>query len=469
LIAAVALTAHAPGCAVGTPAASDDLGPLVATLERIADTYATPGFVLVVVRDGHRTIATRGVADVASGLPLTDAHLVRVGSVTKTFAALTLVRLAARGAIDLDTVVDATARGRPAWPLRNPDFPGQPVTLAALAEHTAGLSDLSIDAPGTDASGAPLPLVEAIARARKDLIVRWRPRTFHQYSNLGYGYLAYAVQRLTDTDFETLMAEEVFAPLGMDSATLAAGARVPEDIARGYDTDGRTPIAYWHMPMRPFGAANLTPADMGTLVAMFLARGATADGRFLSETWIARMLTPATSARARAGIAAGYGLGLYASDRDGVRFFTHGGDADGHLGRFAFAPALGAGYFLGINAYQNAAFARMRAAVERHLIEAGGARANPPPVLELENTSQYLGTYTPVTWRFGRGGAPLTVDDVDGTLVTRRHGRARPLVPVTATTFRREGDAGATSGFVELDGTRYFLGESGAFRKLENP
>ena len=83
-------------------------------------------------------------------------------------------------------------------------------------------------------------------------------------------------------------------PLGMRSARLSDEASTRRRLATGYDSDGKTPIPYWHMIFPPPGAINATPRAMGALPELFLRRGRGGNERLLDTATIERMERPAT-------------------------------------------------------------------------------------------------------------------------------------------------------------------------------
>src|SRR5215831_5609510 len=67
--------------------------------------------------DGSLVSASAGLADRANGVSTGPAHLFKIGSVTKTFVAATLLHLGETGEVDLDTPI---ARWFPALPRSRP-------------------------------------------------------------------------------------------------------------------------------------------------------------------------------------------------------------------------------------------------------------------------------------------------------------------------------------------------------------
>src|SRR6476469_6685515 len=101
-----------------------------ALAERILATGATPGLALAVTdRDGGLDVRCYGLADPAAGRPVTAETLFEIGSITKSFTAVCLMRRVDRGELDLQSEVRSLV----------PLFPVPAVTVHQLLTHTAGL------------------------------------------------------------------------------------------------------------------------------------------------------------------------------------------------------------------------------------------------------------------------------------------------------------------------------------------
>ncbi|MFE3288046.1 serine hydrolase domain-containing protein, partial [Streptomyces sp. NPDC059233] len=94
-----------------------------------------PG-VFAQVRDGGRTWrGASGVADIATGRPVTPGMRQRVGSVTKTFTAAAVLQQVERGRIRLDAPIGDYL------PELVPGERGRGITVRMLLNHTSGIPD----------------------------------------------------------------------------------------------------------------------------------------------------------------------------------------------------------------------------------------------------------------------------------------------------------------------------------------
>jgi D-alanyl-D-alanine carboxypeptidase len=132
--ALLAVVAGLPAAASSAPAGPIDRGALRTALAAV-HAAGVPA-VQAEVRDGGRTWSgAAGVADLSTGRPARAGMRHRVGSITKSFVATTVLQLAAEGRVGLDDPV-----GR--WlPDLVPGELGQRVTIRMLLNHTSGIGN----------------------------------------------------------------------------------------------------------------------------------------------------------------------------------------------------------------------------------------------------------------------------------------------------------------------------------------
>ena len=114
-----------------TPLPEDRLGPALDDLLARSVAAEGPGLIVLVAR-GRTVLArrARGMASIELGVPLAPEHVLRIGSVTKQFAAAALLQLIDQGHAQLD---DPLARFLPDYPN------GRAITLTQLLNHTSGI------------------------------------------------------------------------------------------------------------------------------------------------------------------------------------------------------------------------------------------------------------------------------------------------------------------------------------------
>ncbi|MGW1762500.1 serine hydrolase domain-containing protein [Streptomyces sp. NPDC002073] len=271
-----------------------------------------PSVVAAVVRGG-RTVWEGSRTSVEGHGPDGGVQY-RVGSITKTFTAVLVLRLRDEGLLSLSDPLEKHLPGTAA---------GE-VTIAQLLCHSAGLA---AETPGEWWERSSSALRPGLAEVLGEEPFRHEPGRRHHYSNPGYTLLGSLVEAVRGRPWEEVLRTEVLEPLGLDRTS--AHPQAPH--AGGWAVH---PWADVLMPepledlglMAPAGQLWSTTADLARF-AVFLARG---DDRVLSARSVREMRTPAVPAEAGSP-QAGYGLGLQVLDEGGRVMFGHSGSLPGFV------------------------------------------------------------------------------------------------------------------------------------------
>lgn len=439
---------------------------VVAGLAETADAANVAGFALLVVDPQRlRCAAYLGVADRTSGRPVTAQTWFRVGSIAKSFTALTAMRMAEQGKVDLDAPLQESL-GELSPPNRWAER--RPLTVAQLLQHSGGLTDMSrleFDYPNR----GELSLTQALAIRPESRRLRWPPGLHTSYSNSGAGLVGLALELSAGKSFEALAQRQVLDPLGMTEASFLRSAEVVAHLAAGYNRDGASPIEYWHIIYRPAAALNLRPAAMRPFLQMLLRDGDTDSGRFLSAASMRLLENPSDTLAARSGLRFGRGMGNYHYQYRGYSFHGHGGDADGYLAHYAYSKEAELAYFLVINAFQPATLRRMRERVQAQIVAELPAATFPPELKLPEAELQAMaGDYVELTRRFGGPASRIRLQRRSGRLYSvDSDGDRMPMLAVTNQHFRRPWQSVATMALLRDDDGRWVLqGEMGNYGKV---
>ena len=442
---------------------------LVQRLDEIRDQYQVPAYGFALVNGEKIEVASaRGIADLASARAADSNTRFRIGSITKAFTALAVLIAINDGLLDLDTrladLIDPDL-------YTNPWATTHPLRMVHLLEHSAGFADLTmVEMYHSDPK--PLTLEDALRLKPANRQVLWRPALHYSYTNAGAGLAAYALEQRAGISYETFVRDRIFVPLGMSNASVLLDEKTKALLATGYDSDGETPITYWHMLFRAFGAINATPRDMAAFIKLLLNRGHYQGGDLLPSDLIDLMEYPETTLAARSGLRFGYGLGIYAWYRDGMLFHGHGGDGDGYLAHLGYSRESEKGYFVVINAFKHPPLTEMRKVIERYIARGVQPRQARPPRDPIQ-TSAVQGTYERATYRF-RPGPDRKLERLEilldgGRLYTQQGDeRRRPLIRVNQHHFRRAEEPRATIAILEDDDGRIvYQGERENYVRIE--
>lgn len=383
-------------------------------------------------------------------MPLSVHSRLQTGSIAKTITTLALLRLVSQQRLTLDTEV---APLLPGVPIHNPWAATAPLRLRHLLDMSAGLADVRLWQM-FDTRHQPLqPLAEAWRRDSTVLRLRTPPGAQFSYSNLSHTLAAAVLEAVTGERHEDWTAREVLAPLGLHDSTLhftpQAGAPADARLAWGHVDDG-SPVAAIATAVRPAAQFTTTAPDLMRLAA-FLLQG---DGRiggqpFIHPELLAGMGVPQGSDAARAGLASGYGLGLFTRDRHGALLRCHGGSVAGFRALWCFDPVRARAYAVLHNSDREAArHERFEALLVQHL---GLAQAPSPAAAAAADVAQWNGRYVPAPSRLEvmsladrlLGSWQLQVQPEGGRWVPWP-GSARTLVPQGPHRFRQD-DRGQTT------------------------
>jgi CubicO group peptidase (beta-lactamase class C family) len=270
--------------------------------------------VATVFRDGETLWkGAVGLADVESSAAATVEHAYRIGSITKTFTAVTVLQLRDEGRIDLDAPVHRYLDA----------FPDGPTVRQALAH----LSGLQREPPGEVWETMQVPTREELVDGLADAEQVLAPGREWHYSNLAFAALGEVVARLRGS-YERTLQERVLDPLRLDRTRMQPeGPR-----ATPYFVDpfaDRVHVEPGLEVTESTGAAGWLWSTVGDLArwADFLADG---DEGVLARASLDEMASVHTMVD-RDRWTVGWGLGLELYRRDDRVLVGHGGAMPGFL------------------------------------------------------------------------------------------------------------------------------------------
>jgi len=403
----------------------------------VLDRWPSAGVAVAVVQDGSPVWSSgHGVADVGSKEPITEDTVFRIGSITKIFTAVAVMKLWEQGLVDLDAPASDYLRTFRLIPA-NPSF--RP-TVRHLLTHTAGvgywrrLSDLlrpGLGAADRAARSGARPLAEYY---RRGLPVEVEPGTKWAYSNHGFAALGQIVEDVTGQPLDRYMRERIFEPLGMEHTDLVRSERVRARLATGYvlRSHGLRAVADRELPAPGAGGMYSTPSDLALYIAALQRIVSGEHGSVLKPDTAASMFQPHFRLDPRLP---GMGLGFELGEESGHRTVGKTGIVSGFLSAMTLAPDQGIGVVVLSNTGgldPRGVSEPLARALVRWLLGLPGEaiRTDIPP--QPETWGEICGWYSPepgpVTNLFTRAtigaGAEVAVHD--------RHLMFKPLHPIPA-------------------------------------
>jgi CubicO group peptidase (beta-lactamase class C family) len=421
-----------------SPKPAQSIQDLQQQLEKILKDTHTPGVsVAIVHRDGPEWIAGLGKSDVAANRDTTADTLFRIGSTSKAFTSLSILKLANEGKLSLQHAVHQLA---PEVWFENRWEASNPVRVVDLLEHTTGWDDMHFREYAKQAPDS-MGLREALDYDHHSRISRWPPGTRMAYCNSGPPVAAYIVEKITGKRFEDYVQENFFDPIGMKTASYFERPSPPLTLL--YHPDGQTPYSYWHILYRPSGSINASAKDMAAYVQFYLNRGMVNGVEVMPAASIDRMEIPTRTWAAQQGLKAGYGMSNYWSIHEGFVYHGHNGGVEGGLTEMVYIPENGVGYFYSINAGNGDSFEKIGRAIRAYVTRDLPKPTVPAPAPLAANVERYTGWYEPDSPRvemthfleriMGISRLRMTEGKL---LLSDQAEKNQALIPVTATQFR---------------------------------
>ena len=395
---------------------------LAAYVEQLLDEQGLrkdgPGLTLLVAQ-GDKLLyqGARGMASIELGVPLKAEHRMRLGSITKQFAAATLLKLIDEGKAKLDDPLSKFL----------PDYPnGQNINLAQLLNHSSGVKSYTGIA-GYMVNPVRTALDTAgMVKTFKDLPADFPPGQAWRYNNSGYVLVGAVIEAISGKPWNEALDAALLKPERVD-------VRYPGDqgftpaMVQGYSKDEKGELAAAGLisMTQPHAAGAL----VGDVQSLWRWNQALHGGKLLSPSSYQRMTTPEGVA-----VPARYGYGIGLDSLRGAPMLQHGGGIHGFSTLLVYQPATQLTVAVLANSDSSGLNLDL---IARKL----GAKAlgKPYPLiqpvkLDAAALKAFEGVYS------ADGKASRTLRVVDGVLTSTRSG-SRPikLTPVGTDRFAFEG------------------------------
>jgi CubicO group peptidase (beta-lactamase class C family) len=360
------------------------------------------GVTLAIVQDGQ-TILKKGYGfSNATQRVDPDQTLFRIGSISKTFTWIAVMKEVEAGRMRLDGPINDYLPGE----LAVPAIPGwRPVELRDLMSHTPGFEDRILDM----FAETPAQLRPLAAKLRLDPPKRvFPPGTVIAYSNFGVMLAGEAVAHLEGIGFPDVIEREITTPLGMTrtsfrepypargdlpapmtttlAADLSTGYRFAEGVLKAQPTE-------WLSQVAPAGGASTTATDMTRYLIMMLSDGEWNGVRIYSRATAAAFRSP-NPIPAPNGGQVDHGF-VQTPLPGGFMGYGHDGETLWFHSMLETVPALRLGIFVSTNTDTGNELVHE---LPQQIIEHFYAAPPDPPLSglpALAKSADYAGTYIP--------------------------------------------------------------------------
>ncbi len=310
------------------------------------ETLNVPGLAVAVVGpDGILYRETLGVRNVEEDLPVDGDTMFYIASITKTYVATAIAKLAEDGKLDLDATVQSIL---PRFDL--PDGAADEVTVRDLLCHRHGINS------------SPIVRLDAYTgEITEDRYWRWMSEADVagevSYTNVHFTLAGRVIEAVTGETWRDHLAKHWFEPMGMARTTGYADPMYADaNVAFPYLPQGDGWVRSGHKTDRTMHAAGglgTSIDDAARWIRLQLANGAPGGRRLLAPETVAEIRkTQSTYAQPAdsIGVRRGFGLGWMKGTYRGRTYFEHGGGYRGASSTFSFLPEEGIGVAVLVNA-----------------------------------------------------------------------------------------------------------------------
>jgi len=309
------------------PAAETADNGLIAIADSLFQTATDSGQIagaaILVKKDGQILLQKPyGWASLELGVPMPEAGIFEIGSVTKQFTAAAILKLASAGKLALD---DDFTQYVPM------DTGGRKITISQLLNHTSGIPSYT-EIPefwGLSIESHPRDTLLRLVESKPFL---FEPGERLIYNNTGYFILGLVIEKASGQPYEDFLRATFFEPLGMDHTSYCSQTEVIPGKVYGYAyaPDGLKQKPYLDHTW-PYAAGSLCSTAEDLLKWLEALHG----GKVLNEAEYRQLTEPAAL---NDGSPLRYAMGLGNLFDFGHRQIGHSGGIHGFLSDTRYYP-----------------------------------------------------------------------------------------------------------------------------------
>jgi len=321
------------------PSSSASLEGLEQFVSAQMQEWKVPGLAIAVVQNGNVIYSHGfGLRDAKSNLPVTTKTLFAIGSISKSFTALSVGMLNDEGKLEWDKPV---RQYLPEFQMYDP-VASERMTPRDLISHRVGMAGHDLVWYSSDFSR------EELVRRLRFLQSNYDFRSRYHYNNMLVMTAGYLVGKISGQGWETFVQRRIFDPLQMKSSNFSVfDSEKGSDFAHPYHKDEHSG-AVSEIPFHPIdsigpaGSINSNVEDMARYAIFQLGSGKAGDRQLISEANLKLNHTPQVPmpqgpAQKEIGPRS-YAMGWVISSYRGHPLWWHNGGIDGFYALLSLLP-----------------------------------------------------------------------------------------------------------------------------------
>jgi len=255
-----------------------------------------------------------GFSSVEHGLKANENTKYRIGSISKTFTAVMILKAIEENKLCLNQTIETF------FPtIKN----AEKITISHLLYHRSGVPEIM------DNSWPNWHTQFKTEQEMTDMIAsrgsEFEPGTKTSYSNPNYILLSFILQRIYDKPFSDILNEKIIRPLGLANTDFGGKINTENNESNSYQYVG----GGWNiMPETDMSILSGTGGVVSTAIDLVLFSDALFSGKLLSENSLAQMKTVKNH----------FGMGIALMPFQDKVGFGHPGGIDGFRAKFVHFP-----------------------------------------------------------------------------------------------------------------------------------
>lgn len=276
--------------------------------------------------DGKIWEKSAGLSDRSFEITTSTNHKFRIGSITKQFTAVAILKLVEDQKLSLDETI-------------NKYFPelkgGKQITIEHLLTHTSGIQDYTTKPKWLSKYSKLFTDPQEVYDFIKNDSLRFSPGSQYEYNNSGYHLLGLIIQKVSGMSYPDYLQKTILDPLKMNNTLSLDSEEVIKNMAQGYNTFGEN-VSYpdFVHPAQPFSSGSLvsTAEDLQKWYKGLM------DGLIISKDNLDKAFTPFILNNKTE---TNYGYGWQVQKNDEMTVIYHNGSYPGYISEVHFFPETG--------------------------------------------------------------------------------------------------------------------------------
>ena len=293
---------------------------------------------LLIIKDGEKIFSKGyGWADKENKIPFTPSTLASMGSITKAFTAVAIMKLFEQGKLSLN---DSLKKFFPQVPTDKAN-----ITIHQLLTHSSGFHEF-LQNDGGDYEKIE---TEGFLKRAFDEPLAFKPGEKAVYTNVGMSVLGIIIEQVSGMDYELFLKKYLFEPIGIAGIGYHTPVSKTDTIAHGYQNGkdwGTIPKHISTAGIEPYWNLKANGGLEASLDEMAIWANAFTNNTILKKETIQKMFSPQIVEEGTNGnYSFGYGCNISKSRRN-TKIIDNGGSNGIYFARLIRLPEEGLVFYM---------------------------------------------------------------------------------------------------------------------------